>query len=161
MQMAWVTPDLDRSLEQFRAIYGVSEFLVMEQKFHAEAFGEKGEMHLRLALANVDDMQFELIEPLGGGIDRIYRETLPANGSHANVFHHVCVKADGDLSDWEAHVAALGPQRPVVYEGDIGPDARFVYTDERSTVGMYVEHVWFGPEMQAQMSVAVPTCRTR
>lgn len=160
MQIAWVTPDLDRSLEQFREMYGVPEFLTMEQKFHAEMFGEKGEIYLCLALANVGDIQFELIEPLGG-VDRIYREALPANGGHANVFHHVCVKVEGDLCDWDAHLAALGARRPVVYQGDIGPDARFVYTDERGTVGMYVEHVWFGPEMEARMTAMVPTYPTR
>jgi hypothetical protein len=161
MQLAWVTADLDRSLAQFRTLYGIPEFLVMEQKFPAEVFGETGEMHVRLALANVDNIQFELIEPLGGGVDSIYRDVLPRDGRHTNVFHHFCVKVQGDLSDWEAHVAAFGPQRPIAYVGDVGPDARFVYTDERPTVGAYVEHVWFGPELDAQMAAAIPTYRTR
>ena len=160
MQIAWVTQDLDHSLDQFRDLYKVPEFLVMEQKFPAEVFGEKGEMHLRLALANVDNMQFELIEPLGGGVDRIYRDVLPTDGSHANVFHHICVKVDGELADWEAHVAALGPHQPIAYVGDV-PGVRFIYTDERAIVGHYVEHVWFGAELEAQLAAAVPTYRTR
>lgn len=160
MQIAWVTDDLDTSIAQFGELYDVPDFLVMEQKFPAEVFGEKGDMHLRLALANVDNIQLELIEPLGGGVDRIYRDVLPAGGSHTNVFHHVCVKVDGGLSDWEEHVAKLGPHQPVAYVGDVGPQARFIYTDERATVGLYVEHVWFDADLEAQMVAAVPTYRT-
>lgn len=161
MQTAWITPDLDRSIEQFRTIYGVPEFLVMEQRFPATVFGEAGEMHIRLALANVDHMQLELIQPLGGGVDRIYRDVLPVDGSHANVFHHLCVKVHGTLDDWRAHLERLGPDRPVAYSGDVGPDARFVYTDDRALLGHFVEHVWFGPETEARMTAAVPTFHTK
>lgn len=160
MQMAWVTPDLDRSLEQFKAIYRVPEFLVMDQVFAAEAFGRSGEMSLRMALANIDHMQIELIECRTDGIGSIYREVLPKDGSHANVFHHVCVKFRGSLSEWEAHVAGLGPDQPAVYTGDIGPGARFLYTDHRATIGLYVEHVWFSPETEAWLADAIPTYRT-
>jgi hypothetical protein len=159
MQVAWVTPDMDRSLEQFGALYKVPEFLVMEQTFPAEVFGRHGEIGLRIALANVDAMQLELIQPLGGN-DSIYRDVLPADGSHANVFHHVCVKVYGPRANWEEHIAGLGVHQPIVYSGDVGPDARFVYTDERATIGMYLEHVWFGEETEARMAAAVPTYRS-
>jgi len=160
MQVAWVTPDMDATIEQFRTMYRVPEFMVMEQSFPAEAFGEKGEMSLRIALANVDNMQLELIQPLGGGVDRIYRDVLPRDGSHANIFHHICVRIEGSLEDWDAYISALGPDRPVVYTGDVGPGCRFVYTDERSVIGMYVEHVWFSAETAASMAASVPTYHT-
>lgn len=160
MQMAWITPDLDRSLEQFCALYGVSEFYINEPRFAARAFGEDGELHLRFALANIDNMQIELIQPLGG-IDRIYREVLPKGNSHSNVFHHICIKIEGSITEWEEHVAALRPHQSIVLQGDIGPDARFLYTDERAALGIYVEHVWFGQEMSAHMAASVPTYRTR
>lgn len=162
MQVAWVTPDLDRSVAQFREIYRVPEFMVMDTEFEAEVFGERGQMKLRLALANVDNIQLELIEPTGGGIDRIYRDALPRDGSHANVFHHVCVKIGGTLQDWDAYVDTLGgPHRPVAYRGFMGDDIKFCYTDERATLGMYVEHVWFSEAQEAQTVDAVPTYRTR
>ena len=160
MQVAWVTPDMDATIEQFRTMYRVPEFMVMEQSFPAEVFGEKGEMNLRIALANVDNMQLELIQPLGGDVDRIYRDVLPRDGSHANIFHHVCVRIEGSLEDWGAYLATLGLDRPVVYTGDVGPGCRFVYTDERKTLGMYVEHVWFSAETAASMAATVPTYRT-
>jgi len=159
MQIAWITPDMERSLEQFRSQYQVPEFLVTEHTFPAEVFGRQGEISLLVALANVDAMQLELIQPLGGN-DSIYRDVLPADGSHANVFHHVCVRIEGSLEDWDVYLATLGPDRPVVYTGDVGPGCRFVYTDERSTIGMYVEHVWFSAETTAGMAAAVPTYRT-
>lgn len=159
MQVAWVTPDLDRSIEEFRRIYRVPEFFVMEQTFRSIVFGEEGDMKLRMALANVDHIQLELIEPIGGGVDRIYRDVLPADGSHANVFHHVCVKVTGTVEDWDSYLAALGPDRPVAYVGFV-EGARFVYTDERATIGMYVEHIWFSPETEARMAAIVPTYRT-
>ena len=160
MQVAWVTPDLQRSIEQFRRDYGVPDFLVMEQTFPADVFGRQGEISLHIALANVDAMQLELIQPLGGN-DSIYRDVLPADGAHANVFHHVCVKVHGPLEAWHAHIAALGPHQAIVYSGDVGADARFVYTDERASLGMYLEHVWFGEETEARMAAAVPTFRSR
>jgi len=160
MQVAWVTPDMDATIEQFRTLYRVPEFLVTDYIFPAEAFGEKGEMSLRVALANVDNMQLELIQPLGGGVDRIYRDVLPRDGSHANIFHHICVRIEGSLEDWDAYISALGPDRPVVYTGDVGPGCRFVYTDERSVIGMYVEHVWFSAETAARMAASVPTYHT-
>jgi len=160
MQVAWVTPDIERSVAQFRDTYRVPEFLVLDTSFPTEVFGEKGEMKLRIALANVDNIQLELIQPVGGGVDRIYRDVLPKDGSHANVHHHVCVKVKGTEQDWEAYVETLGGERPIAYVGNSANQTRFVYTDERATVGMYVEHIWFSPESEARMASLVPTYHT-
>jgi hypothetical protein len=154
-QVAWVTNDMDRSLALFRDTYQVPSFAVMDQDFAATVRGEKGRMKIRLALVNIDHVQLELIEPLGG-IDAIYRDVLPRDGSYANVFHHVCVKVCGDLQDWTEYVAALGPARPVCYQGDVGEGVRFLYTDERPSVGMYVEHVWYSPDMDQMIRKLVP-----
>jgi len=160
MQLAWITPDMERSLEQFKAIYRVPEFLVLDLAFPATVFGNEGEMKMRVALANIDDMQIELIQPMGG-VDSVYRDVLPRDGSHANVFHHVCVKVDGSLADWEAYAAALEPEQPIAYFGDIGPEGRFIYTDQRDTLGIYVEHSWFTEAHQAKMRELVPSYVTR
>lgn len=159
-QVAWVTNDLDRSLALFKDVYGIPSFLVMEPEFEAVVGGKKGMMHLRIALAKVDGVEFELIEPIGG-IDAIYRDALPADGSYANVFHHVCVKVNGTLDDWERHLAELHPDRPICLDGGNSPAARFVYTDDRALLGHYVEHVWFGPERDQAMAAAVPHFHTK
>lgn len=161
MQIAWVTPDLERSLEQFRTIYRVPEFWVFDAEFPADVFGTRGDMKLRIALANVDAMQLELIQPVGGGVDHIYRDVLPADGSHANVPHHVCIKVGGTADDWDAYVRTLGGERPIAYVGHLDGETQFCYTDERATLGMYVEHVWFSPERDAQLAQTIPTYRTK
>jgi hypothetical protein len=157
MQIAWVTPDIEHSLSQFREMYRVQDFYRMDLDFPARVFGESGPMKLKMALANVDNIQLELIQPTGGGIDRIYRDVLPADGSHANILHHVCIKIEGTLADWDDHVSRLGSSRPVVYVGDAGPDVRFLYTDDRPTLGVYVEHLWRSPSVDAAMNAAIPT----
>jgi len=43
-----------------------------------------------------------------------------------------------------------------VYRGGMGEVMRFAYTDERATLGHYIEHVWFDPGFYAQMAGAVP-----
>ena len=160
MQVAWATPDLDRSMAQFAERYRVPKFFVTDISYPARLFDESGEMHLRLALANIDNMQIELIQPVGGGVDRIYREVLPSDGAHANVFHHLCVRVDGSLEDWDAYIAALGPDTKIAYTGDPGPGVRFVYTDERDELGIYLEHVWYEPAYYAQLSAMIPTYRS-
>lgn len=155
-QISWATSDLDRSLAHFRDVYEIPAFFVMDQTFDAVVGGEKGRMQLRIALANVDGVEFELIEPVGGGIDALYRDVLPADGSFAQVLHHVGVKVEGTLEDWECHLARLHPDRPIYYTGDSGPGARFVYTDDRVFLGHYVEHLWLGPEAEQFMTASIP-----
>jgi len=129
----------------------------MAPDFPARVFGESWSMKLKMALVNVDNIQLELIQPTGPGMDRIYRDVLPADGSHANILHHVCIKIEGTLADWDDHVSRLGPSRPLVYVGDGGPDVRFVDTDDLATPGIYVEHLWWSPLMDAAMAAAIPT----
>lgn len=160
MQVAWVTPSLERSMEQFKELYRIPKFMAIDLEFPAEVFGEKGQMGMRVALANVDNMQIELIEPVSGNIASFYRDPLPKDGSHANVFHHVCVKVKGTLADWDAYVAQLEPEQKIVYIGSSGPENRFIYTDQRSSLGIYLEHIWQSPETEARLAANVPTYHT-
>ena len=98
-QIAWVTPDLDRGMAQFRAVYGVPSFLVREQTFPARVGERRGDMVIRYAIANVDGVGLEHFEPVGAGLNYIYRDLLPKGGSFVNVLHHVCVRVQGTLDD--------------------------------------------------------------
>jgi len=155
-QLAWVTRDLKRSMDDFRELYNVPSFFVMEPEFDADFDGVSGKIALRIAFAFVDDVQLELIQAHESPVARLYNEALPANGSHANVFHHVCVKIPGPVEAWDAHMASLPPQRRVCYRGDSGPDVRFAYTDERALCGLCVEHFWCGPDTEAFMLLSIP-----
>jgi hypothetical protein len=155
-QLAWVTPDLERSMAQFKTLYNVASFFVMEPTFDAVFNGEQGSVSIRMALANIDDYQIELIQPVGEGIVRIYTDALPADGSHANVFHHVCVKVPGTLDDWGDYLASLPAERPVCYTGDAPEGIRFVYTDDRAHCGLYVEHIWYSAETWEALKPLIP-----
>ncbi|GAA0317596.1 hypothetical protein GCM10009087_29990 [Sphingomonas oligophenolica] len=160
MQTAWVTPDLDRSMDQFARRFKLQDFFTTDIAIPARLRDETGEMALRIALANVDNIQIELIQPVGGGIDRIYRDALPSDGSHANVFHHCCVKIAGPIDRWNAYIAELEKKTTIDYTGDSGPNVRFVYTDERETIGIWLEHVWYEPSYDAEFSALIPTYRS-
>lgn len=43
-----------------------------------------------------------------------------------------------------------------MFEGALGDSLRYIYTDERATLGHYVEHVWMAPDLLAQMRAVVP-----
>lgn len=158
-QIAWVTNDMERSVALFRDLYGVPSFFVSDQEFNARVGGERGVMKMRMGLANVDGVELELIQPVGG-IDAIYRDVLPKDGTYANVFHHICVKVNGTLEDWDRHLGSLHAARKQYYEGFFGDAVRFVYTDERPFLGHYVEHVWYSPETWAYMVESVPRFKT-
>jgi len=161
MQVAWVTPDLDRTVAEFSERYRIPEFYTADLSMEARLLDETGPLNIRFALANIDNMQIELIQPVGKGINRVYGDALPADGSHANVFHHVCVKIDGPIENWDAYVADLQKTKRAEYTGDPGPWCRFVYTDERATLGIWLEHVWYEPEFFKEFSAAIPTYHSR
>lgn len=161
-QLGWVTSDMDRSLADFRDVYGIPSFLVADQTFDAVVGGIPGRMQMRIAFARVDDVELEVIQPIGGGIDAIYRDALPADGSYATVFHHVRVKVSGTREDWERYLEALPPGRPICYrQADRSQGVRFVYTDDRAFLGHYVEHVWCSPEADQAMTAAIPHFHTK
>jgi len=160
MQTAWVTTNLDRAMAQFADRFKIGDFFTADIAFPARLHDEAGEMSIRMALANVDNVQIELIQPVGGGIDRIYRDALPSDGRHANVFHHICVKVEGSIDRWNTYINELETTTPIAYTGDSGPNVRFVYTDERDTLGIWLEHVWYEPAYHAEFSALIPTYRS-
>jgi hypothetical protein len=72
------------------------------------------------------------------------------------------MRIEGTLADYEAHVASLDPARhPVVWSGSFGNLMRYCYTDERRTLGHYVEHVWFDADYYGQLAAAIPSYPSR
>ena len=76
-----------------------------------------GRMALRIALANVDGVQVEVIEDIGSSFD-LYTEPLPEDGTFRIAFHHVCILIQGGIENWERHLAELG-DRPHYYRPQI------------------------------------------
>ena len=153
-QIAYVTNDLDRALAVWRDQFGVPAFFVFANDTPGLKFSHP--YQLKIALAHVGGTEIELIEPLNGSAP-LHAGPLPADGSFALRFHHVAMRIAGDLADYEAHMASLDPVlHPVVWSGKLGDLMRFAYTDERATLGHYVEHVWFDADFYGQMASAIP-----
>lgn len=154
-QVAYVTNDLDSAMERFRQEYGVPGFYSFSTADPAMA--APGGAELRVALAQVNGVEIELIEPTGQNAT-LYSEILPGGDTLAVRFHHTAIKVEGDsIADWNRHLASLDTTlHPVVVQGQLGDVMRYIYTDERAVLGHYVEHVWMAPALLAQLKTLIP-----
>ena len=140
----------------FNREYGAPGFFVGDNE--STNHGRADDVHLRLALCHVGGVEIELIEPQGSATN-LFSEVLPRGGAELLIrFHHVAIRIDGPFENWERHRAAIDTvQHPIAYQGALGDMLRYFYTDERTTLGHYVEHVWMSPELLAQLGAAIPT----
>jgi hypothetical protein len=146
---------MEQALAVFRDQYDVPSFYVFAND--APGMVQSDGAQLKIALAIVGGVEIELIEPLADTAP-IFSAPLPRDGSFAIRFHHVAYRIEGDLSDYEAHMTSIDPEKhPVIWSGSLGDVMRFAYTDERANLGHYVEHVWMHPELRAQLAGAIPT----
>ena len=153
-QTAYVTNDMQQALAVFRDHYDVTSFYVFAND--APGMVQSDGAQLKIALAVVGGVEIELIEPQGDTAPQ-FSALLPDDGSFAIRFHHVAYRVEGDLSDFEAHMASIGSeQHPVIWSGSLGDVMRFAYTDERALLGHYVEHVWMHADLRAQIAGAIP-----
>ena len=153
-QLAYITNDLDQAVAMFERVYQAPGFFVFTNAGTNAASVD--DPQLRIALANVNGVEIELIEPVGGG-DALFKEVLPHSPGLHVVFHHVAIRIDGPLDNWLAHVASIDTeQHKIVLQGAMGDMLRYLYTDERGHIGHYVEHVWMSPDLLGQMYAAVP-----
>ncbi|MDE2563111.1 MAG: VOC family protein [Sphingomonadales bacterium] len=158
-QNAYVTTDLDRALAIWRDRFDVPAFHVFTNDM--PGLESSHPFQLRIALANVGGTEIELIEPLNGSAP-LHAGPLPSDGSFGLCFHHVAMRVEGALADFEAHMASLDPaMHPVVWTGGLADLMRFAYTDERHSLGHYVEHVWFDTEFYGQLAAAIPVYPAR
>jgi hypothetical protein len=153
-QLAYVTNDLDQAVALFEREYQIPGFFVFTNTETIAVSGD--DPHLRIALANVNGVEIELIEPVGGG-DAMFSEVLPKTPGLHVIFHHVATRIFGSIENWDAYVASIDTEaHKIVYRGELGDMLRFLYTDERAHIGHYVEHVWMSTDLLEQMHAAVP-----
>ena len=152
-QVAYVTNDLDAAIEAFGREYDAPAFYTFT---NANSGSDENGEQLRIALARVNGVEIELIEPIGNTAP-VFSDVLPGGDELAIRFHHICFRIDGPVENWDAHIATLDFDRhPIVFKGALDEMMRFIYTDERRTLGHYVEHVWLAPEILAQIQGATP-----
>jgi hypothetical protein len=154
-QVAYVTNDLVAAMALMKAEYDAPGFFELTNIQPGE--DSAGRPVLKIALAVVGGVEIELIEPVGDTAP-LFRDVLPGGDALAIRFHHVATRITGPVENWEAHLASLDLARhPVVFEGSVGEMLRYIYTDERHTVGHFVEHVWMSDELLGQMAAVVPS----
>jgi hypothetical protein len=72
--------------------------------------------------------------------------------------HHVAYRIEGSAADWQRHLHRLrGDDRRIVWESVPSRDGAFAYTDDRDSLGQFVEHLWSTPERWAAMMQSVPS----
>ncbi|HEY3827202.1 MAG TPA: VOC family protein [Bryobacteraceae bacterium] len=152
-QIAYVTNDLDKALELFSRDFGVS-------RFYPLVTGDEpvpaGGIWMKAALANVNGTEIEIIQPLGDG-ENLFSTALPKDRGFALVLHHVCIRITGGIENWEVHRASIDETiHPVAMESAYGDFLRILYTDERASLGHYLEHMWMSPFVVDAMAQRVP-----
>lgn len=153
-QVAYVTNDIEGAVRVFEEEYGAPGFY---QFTNVGTGATEDGPQLKIGLARVGGVEIELIEPIGETAP-LFRDVLPGGDALAIRFHHVCIRIDGPMANWDAHVASIDFDRhPIVFEGALGDQMRFFYTDEREALGHYIEHIWYAPEMFDQVLKSTPT----
>jgi hypothetical protein len=140
-QLAYVTRDLAQAQALFARRHGITAFTPIpahDLELHIPA-GRTASMDVAVAWAG--NWMIELIQPLSGAIE-LYEPALPRDGGVG--FHHVAAIVPGGRADWEAFRATVDESRIAIEGGR--EQMRFLYLDERDTLGHHVEHVWMSEE---------------
>jgi len=145
LQIAWVTTDYDRALTILRDDYGFERFF--ETGLVDADLGGGQMAKLKVAIADLDGIQFELIAPISGAVD-LHRMGLPDDGSFATRFHHLAFFAPdrATLERIRAGAAARGDRMPI--HGEFGSSGYF-YVDSRERVGHCLEYIYYTPDYDA------------
>jgi len=142
-QIAYVTRDLRLATARLESQYGVADFLTLRLELDLRVPAARATVNVGIAW--VDDLQIEVIEPIEGAID-IYAAALPS-ATQLMAVHHLAMRIPSQ-PQWEDLLAQL-PEHKVVLVGG-REEMRFVYVDERNTLGHYLEYVWMSEAFLAQ-----------
>jgi hypothetical protein len=145
-QNAYITRDIDKAVEAFRSRANVQDVMTIEIEQPLRTPRGNGIAHEKLAFIWIDNLQYELIQPISGMV-HVYADELPDDDSMK--FHHVCMR----VTDWDDFRGRVEKSRyPIALEGDSGDQLKFLYLDARDFVGHYLEYVWCTQERWQQMT---------
>lgn len=132
-QIAYVTEDLNKSIELFKERYGISEFLEMRDV----ELGDLGT--LDIGMAYLGDTMLELIAPKDGASAMYRKEQLDFH-RQAHEFHHIGIIVD-DQASYDALKASY-IERGLRITADVQHDVLdFFYVDATEDLGHYVEYM--------------------
>ena len=146
-QNAYVTRDLDATVEMFKSRFGVENFTLVDPDI--DVMTPQGIRHSNCRAAmgwSGSSYMVEIIQPLPGSTVDIYSDYLPADNSPR--FHHVAVRT----LDWEqTHQQIEDEGWTIAVEHHMEEGLNFMDVDARESLGHYVEYIWAVPEMWAFM----------
>lgn len=146
LQNAYITSDMAQAKAVFAKNYDVVNYVDIDNAFDVKTPSGIQSLDLKIALAFVDNLQVELIEPVGGSAIGLYADILPKD-EFAIRFHHSCFVIPGPKQAWfdfREEVDKRG--MTVAIEAELGP-VNFCYVDTRETTGHYCEYLWAGEDI--------------
>lgn len=93
-QNAYITRDIEKAIVTFRSRCGVEDVISFEGPVEVTTPKGRGTAVSKLAFIWVNNLQYELIQPVSGFVD-IYSDELPADDGLK--FHHICMR----LPEWD------------------------------------------------------------
>jgi hypothetical protein len=140
MQLCWVVPDIEKSIDHWVRSTGAGPFFVFENlSFDQGAYrGAPSDVQpCRAAIGQMGDMQIELIAPLDQG-PGLWTDVVPKGKLG---FHHVGLYCE----DYAAERAAyLADGSEMAFEG-LMMGAKTCYIDTTSTLGFMTELITANP----------------
>jgi hypothetical protein len=153
-QTAWVTNDMDAALDLFARDYGVVNWFQRRDAVLQTGTGQFARVNL--ALARRGNVEMELIHPLGGA-DEVYSHVLTSAQDGVRIcFHHICYLVPTREALERVRLAAPQRGRAIVLSGASASGATYFYTDDRSTIGHYVEYIYCSPAYCARLETIIP-----
>ena len=137
VQIGIVVPNLDRSTQLLRDLFGLGPFKFIEWPNRPDSKywfrGNEESIRIKQGFVQAGNLELELIQPLEGERNA-YRQFLDAKGGG---IHHVLFEVD----DMDAIVAALEPKGVRVLQAGTGirPGTRWVLLDSTDLVGFLIE----------------------
>jgi len=136
-QVGIVVRDLDRAMEYYTSTFGIGPFRIVKLEREGLIRGKVTSFHLRLAIAQVGSVAFELIQSLDDV--SIHNEQLAAKGEG---LHHLGFYVE----DMEAKIAELGKRGIGVLQSARTERGGFAYMDTEGVAGVIFELIQRAPQ---------------
>lgn len=139
-QIAYVTTDLDRGIEQLRERFGIERCTEVPTAGATFLKGdEPAEWNARIAMGARGGLIVEVIEPVAGEVD-FYRRFLPQDGSPGLGLHHLAALVPLGDEAWDSLGAMLAAQGLRFDYTVLIPDrVRAGYVDTTAELGHFLE----------------------
>lgn len=145
-QFGYVCTDIEQAMANLKANFGINNFLnigaIKSDVFLADGSAVCNE--LILAFANVGDQQVELIQPIADP-SGLYTGALPQRGGFAMVLHHLGQRLF-EQEQWQFFRSQLDLNTHKLAFENNGGATHYVYTDERDSLGHFLEYMWLDAE---------------